>query len=161
MDPMKIFYRTLDEKIYNGDREIPVRVYFPGRKRREKAVLLFFHGGGFVTESVESYNRICWNMARATGCRVVSVDYRLAPEASEAFRLVLEDLLASGKGCVSEEGTLRTDPEQITLIGDSAGGNLAAAVSDGRIGVSLRPGGRILIYPCLNNDYSGWILTIR
>lgn len=153
LDPMKIFYRTLDEKIYNGDREIPVRVYFPGQEEEEGAVLLFFHGGGFVTESVESYNRICWNMARATGCRVVSVDYRLAPE--HRFPAGLEDCYAVAKAVFQKRKLLRTNPEQITLIGDSAGGNLAAAVSlMARDRGEFAPRRQILIYPCLNNDYS-------
>ena len=153
LDPMKIFYRTLDEKIYNGDREIPVRVYFPGQEEEEGAVLLFFHGGGFVTESVESYNRICWNMARATGCRVVSVDYRLAPE--HRFPAGLEDCYAVAKAVFQKRELLRADPEQITLIGDSAGGNLAAAVSlMARDRGEFAPRRQILIYPCLNNDYS-------
>ena len=111
LDPMKIFYRTLDEKIYNGDREIPVRVYFPGQEEEEGAVLLFFHGGGFVTESVESYNRICWNMARATGCRVVSVDYRLAPE--HRFPAGLEDCYAVAKAVFQKRELLRADPEHV------------------------------------------------
>ena len=146
LDPMKIFYRTLDEKIYNGDREIPGRVYFPGQEEEEKAVLLFFHGGGFVTESVESYNRICWNMARATGCRVVSVDYRLAPE--HRFPAGLEDCYAVAKAVFQKRKLLRTNPEQITLIGDSAGGNLAAAVSlMARDRGEFAPRRQILIYP--------------
>ena len=60
IDPMKIFYRTMDYKIYNDDYEIPVRIYLPREKETEGLpVMLFFHGGGWVTESIDNYERIC------------------------------------------------------------------------------------------------------
>ena len=89
LDPFKPFYRTLDTKIYRENREIPIRIYFPNEEsydtvdieefqaENEKVdtgsmgdnsypVILYIHGGGFVTESVESYNRVCWNLAKHT-----------------------------------------------------------------------------------------------
>ena len=81
IDPMKIFYKTIDYKIYNGDHQIPVRIFLPGEKMEDDLpALLFFHGGGWVTESIDNYERICARLASATNHIVVSVEYRLAPE---------------------------------------------------------------------------------
>ena len=80
-------------------------------------------------------------------------DYRLAPE--HRFPAGLEDCYAVAKAVFQKRKLLRTNPEQITLIGDSAGGNLAAAVSlMARDRGEFAPRRQILIYPCLNNDYS-------
>ena len=81
IDPMKIFYRTMDYKIYNDDYEIPVRIYLPREKETEGLpVMLFFHGGGWVTESIDNYERICARMAEATNHIVVSVGSETARE---------------------------------------------------------------------------------
>ena len=78
LDALAIFLKKLDTKIYNGEYEVPVRLYFPTEEamhlepdqRSHFSVLLFFHGGGWVTESVATYNRVCARMAQATGCIV-------------------------------------------------------------------------------------------
>ena len=88
LDAMRIFVKKLDTKVYNGAYEVPVRLYFPSEEAmsgepvdgEKYPVLLFFHGGGWVTESVENYDRVCSRMAQSTGHIVMSVEYRLAPE---------------------------------------------------------------------------------
>ena len=83
LDPIRIFLRKLDMEIYNGDYKVPIRLFFPDEKMEEhgaKEAILFFHGGGWTTESVETYDRVCARMAQSTGQIVVSVEYRLAPE---------------------------------------------------------------------------------
>ena len=88
MDPMRIFYKTLDAEVYNGDYKVPIRLFFPTEEAMENGaasgkkppVILFFHGGGWVTESVENYQRVCARMAQSTGQNVASVEYRLSPE---------------------------------------------------------------------------------
>src|SRR5699024_9958005 len=72
-------YRMLDHKIYAEDREIPVRLFIPEKSNSSK-VIIFFHGGGWVTGNIDSYSNVCSHMANKTGHRVISVDYRLAPE---------------------------------------------------------------------------------
>ena len=127
IDPMKIFHRTIDGKIYNEGYEVPVRVYLPREKETDGLpVMLFFHGGGWVTESIDNYERICARMAVATNHIVVSVGYRLAPEYK--FPVGLEDCYAVAKELYTGK-IAGIDQEQITVIGDSAGGNLAAALS--------------------------------
>lgn len=161
LDPMRIFRRKLDVKIYNEDYEVPVRLYFPNEQAMKKginkghsyAVLLFFHGGGWVTDSVENYDRVCSQMAQSTGQIVVSVEYRLAPEYP--FPTGLMDCYAAAKALYTNRFILNTEPEKITIVGDSAGGNLAAAVSlMARDKGEFMPDRQILIYPALNNCYT-------
>ena len=154
IDPMKIFHKTIDYKIYNGDYEVPVRIYLPREKVTEDLpVFLFFHGGGWVTDCIDNYERICARLADATGQYVVAVEYRLAPE--DKFPAGLEDCYAVAKAVYSGDFMLNIRPENITLIGDSAGGNLCAALSlMARDRGEFMPKRQILIYPATYNDYT-------
>ena len=129
LDPIRIFLRKLDMEIYNGDYKVPIRLFFPDEKMEEhgaKEAILFFHGGGWTTESVETYDRVCARMAQSTGQIVVSVEYRLAPE--HRFPTGLEDCYAAAQAMLRGEILPEVTPENVTIMGDSAGGNLAAAV---------------------------------
>ena len=154
IDPMKIFHKTIDYKIYNGDYEVPVRIYLPREKVTEDLpVFLFFHGGGWVTDCIDNYERICARLASATEHIVVSVEYRLAPE--HPFPTGFQDCYAVAKAIYTNRFILNVNPEHITLIGDSAGGNLVAAVSlKARDEGIFFPKRQILIYPAVNNDYT-------
>lgn len=161
LDALRIFLKKLDTGIYNGDYEVPVRLYFPTEEdmklepeeRSNLSVLLFFHGGGWVTESVENYDRVCSRMAQSTRHIVMSVEYRLAPEYR--FPVPLEDCYAAAKALYTGRLILPADPDRITIIGDSAGGNLAAAVCLlARERGEFMPRKQILIYPALNNCYT-------
>lgn len=161
LDAMRIFFKTLDTKVYNGNHEVPIRLYFPSEEAmsgepvegEKYPVLLFFHGGGWVTESVENYDRVCSRMAQSTGHIVMSVEYRLAPEYR--FPVPLEDCYAAAKALYTGRLILPADPDRITIIGDSAGGNLAAAVCLlARERGEFMPRKQILIYPALNNCYT-------
>ena len=161
LDAMRIFVKKLDTKVYNGAYEVPVRLYFPSEEAmsgepvdgEKYPVLLFFHGGGWVTESVENYDRVCSRMAQSTGHIVMSVEYRLAPEYR--FPVPLEDCYAAAKALYTGRLILPADPDRITIIGDSAGGNLAAAVCLlARERGEFMPRKQILIYPALNNCYT-------
>ena len=154
LDAMRIFVKKLDTKVYNGTYEVPVRLYFPSEEAisgkpvegEKYPVLLFFHGGGWVTESVENYDRVCSRMAQSTGHIVMSVEYRLAPEYR--FPVPLEDCYAAAKALYMGHLVLPADPDRITIIGDSAGGNLAAAVClKARDTGDFAPKKQILIYP--------------
>ena len=161
LDAMRIFLKKLDTKVYNGTYEVPVRLYFPNEEamsgdiseKGKYPVLLFFHGGGWVTESIENYDRVCSRMAQSTEHIVMSVEYRLAPEYR--FPIPLEDCYAAAKALYTGRLILPADPDQITIIGDSAGGNLAAAVClMARDRGEFMPRKQILIYPALNNCYT-------
>ena len=131
---------------------VPVRVFAPTERRRED-LLLFFHGGGWVTGDIESYTPACATMADLTGCTVVSVDYRLAPE--HPFPAGLEDCYGTARRLLEDPRRAGLeDADKIVLMGDSAGGNLAAAVS-----LLLRESGhrtpsrQILLYPVTHWDH--------
>ena len=154
IDPMKIFHKTIDYKIYNGNHQIPVRIFLPGEKMEDDLpVFLFFHGGGCVTESIDNNERICARLASATDHIVVSVEYRLAPEYP--FPIGFFDCYMAAKAMYTNQFILNTDPDKITLIGDSAGGNLCAALSlMARDRGGFMPNRQILIYPATYNDYT-------
>ncbi len=145
------FYKLSDHKIMAEGREIPVRIFFP-RKQGTNRILIFFHGGGWVTGNIDSYTHVCANMANQTLHNVISVDYRLAPE--NPFPKGLEDCYHVTREIFEKCDFFQCKPEDITLIGDSAGGNLAAAVSlMARDRGEFKPQRQILIYPATNNDH--------
>lgn len=149
--PKLPFYRTWDHKVMVGEHEIPVRIFAP--KECPLGLLVFFHGGGWVTGDIDSYTRVCAQMARATGRLVVSVDYRLAPE--HRFPAALQDCYAVAKEVYEYCTLFEMEPSQIALIGDSAGANLAAAVSlMARDRGEFLPQAQILLYPATYNDHT-------
>lgn len=161
IDPMRIFYKTLDAAVFNGEYNVPIRLYFPTEESMKEGVegenklpvLLFFHGGGWVTESIDNYDRVCARMSQATGQIVASVQYRLAPE--HRFPTGLLDCYAAAKALYTNRFLLHTDPDEITIMGDSAGGNLAASVClMAKEKGEFMPKKQILIYPALYNCYT-------
>lgn len=144
-------YQILDQKVMCGDHNVPVRMFFPPIEG-PFPVLLFFHGGGWVTGGIENYTGVCADLAKATRHIVASVDYRLAPEYR--FPAAPEDCYAVAREFFMGH-VLKVKRENITLIGDSAGGNLAAAVSlMARDRGEFLPPRQILLYPSTYNDHS-------
>lgn len=148
-------YSMWDHRIIGADHDIPVRIFFPpdAPDDIEQGVLIFFHGGGWVIGNIDSYSNVCTNMAKQTNALVVSVDYRLAPEYR--FPCALEDCYTVTREIFLDSTLFDVKPNNIAIIGDSAGGNLAAAVSmlardRGEFSISKQ----ILIYPSTNNDHS-------
>lgn len=165
--PIKPSYNVWDHSVFYQDHKIPVRIFSPvlgknpseeivdehnWNNTKEYPILLFFHGGGWVAGNIDSYNRVCLNLATQIKHLVVSVDYRLAPE--HPFPAGLEDCYAVAKEIFQKTDLLHSKPEYITLIGDSAGGNLAAAVSlMARDRGDFEPKRQVLIYPATYNDH--------
>ncbi len=108
--------------------DIPYRLYVP--RHDCDGVLpggfLFFHGGGMVAGSIDTHDALCASLAGATGCRLVSVGYRLAPE--HKFPAAIEDAIAAAKWLSRHAAALGIDAGKIVVGGDSAGATLAAAV---------------------------------
>ncbi len=150
--PLAPLYQLWDHKIERDGRQIRVRIYKPS-KRTSENLLLFFHGGGWVEENIDTYNQVCRNMAKKTSAYVASVEYALAPEAP--FPEGLEDCYAAAHAVYHNPEKLGVNARSVTLIGDSAGGNLAAAVSLlARDRGEFQNERQILIYPATANDHS-------
>ncbi len=90
-------------------------------------LVVFFHGGGWVVGSLESHHGMCQEVASASGCQVLSIDYRLAPE--HKFPAAAEDAYAGTAWAYEQAARWECDPQRLVVMGDSAGGNLAAVVS--------------------------------
>lgn len=144
-------HKLLDHKIMVDGREIPIRLFFPKEDPLNK-VLIFFHGGGWVTGDIDTYSNVCSRLADETRHLVISVDYRLAPE--NPFPAGVEDCYYATSEIFSNLHLIDCRAEDISLIGDSAGGNLAAVVSlMARDRGSFIPRKQILIYPATNYDH--------
>ncbi len=140
--------KVVDRQIPGPDGELTVRVYTPFGTG-PFPVLTYFHGGGFVLCSLDSHDNTCRELTNAAQCVVVSVDYRLAPEAP--FPAAPEDCYAATRWVAENAREVDGDPERLAVGGDSAGGNLAAVVAL----MARDQGGpalvhQLLIYPVTN-----------
>jgi acetyl esterase len=116
-----------DRSIPGPAGDIPVRVYTPSDIAEPMPLLVFYHGGGHVFGSPETHDFATRNLCVGAKCKVVSVNYRKAPE--NKFPAAVDDAYAALKWCVDHATELAIDPARVAVGGDSAGGNLAAVVS--------------------------------
>jgi acetyl esterase len=143
----------IDDRVIPGPAgRIPVRVYTP-TGAGPFPVLVYFHGGGWVIGNLETIDAPLRALTNRAGCVTVSVDYRLAPEAK--FPAAIDDCYAATCWVAEHARSLGGDPARLAVGGDSAGGNLAAAVAlmaRDRGGPALAY--QALIYPALSCDYT-------
>lgn len=136
---------------------LPARRYVP-RALRTGRILVWFHGGGWITGDIGYSDQFCRSLADGAGCEVLSVDYRLAPE--HPFPAAVEDALAAVRWAASAG-------REVVVGGDSAGGNLAAVAAQELAAVAaqeptaeagalpgVRLAGQLLVYPVLDTDRS-------
>jgi acetyl esterase len=124
--------------------DIPYRLYDPANDRSEYLPgFVFFHGGGMVAGSIDSHDRICAALAHVTGCRLVSIGYRLAPE--HKFPAAIEDAIAATRWVSGHASSLGIDATKLVVGGDSAGATLAAVVCQD----ALRNAGPAISVQCL------------
>lgn len=131
--------------------EVPVRVYTPDEAERH-GLLVYFHGGAFFLGSLDIHDHVARSLAKETGHKVISVGYRLAPEA--AFPAGLDDCYGVVRWAADNAESLNWDGGNLAVAGDSSGGNFAAAVAvkahdDGFAGITHQ----ILFYPSLDLDF--------
>ena len=107
--------------------QVPLRVYVPDRPAGPRPVVVHFHGGGFALGNARQGDWICSTVAADLDAVVVSVDYRLAP--THRFPAAVEDCYEALVWTVAHADELGGDPERVGVMGDSAGGNLAAVVA--------------------------------
>lgn len=144
----KEMIRMIEEfNIHQDTHKIPVRIYRPNGIENEKsAAVIYLHGGWFVSGSFETHDAIVRQLANATGAAIVFVDYRLAPEYP--FPAGYDDARSATQWILDNADHLHLDKNKIGIIGDSAGGALAASVST-QLGDQLKF--QILIYPAADN----------
>lgn len=106
--------------------ELPYRLYSPASAGERAPGFVFFHGGGLVAGSIATHDRIAAALAHVTGCRLVSVDYRLAPE--HKYPAAVDDAIAATEWVARQASSLGIDAERLVVGGDSAGATLAAIV---------------------------------
>jgi acetyl esterase len=116
-------YRSEDRTVPGPAGDIPVRIFTPRESGEPLPVLVWFHGGGHVIGSLDSYDSVCRQLALRADCIVVSVDYRLAPE--HKFPAAVDDSFAALTWVGQHAAEIGGDPNRIAAGGDSAGGNLA------------------------------------
>jgi acetyl esterase/lipase len=125
---------------------IGARLYVPVGSASPQPLLLFMHGGGWVTCDLDTHDNVCRFLAKEAGVRVLSIDYRLAPE--HPFPAAVEDAVAAYVHVVENAADLGAVPDAIAVGGDSAGGNLALVVSQLAIAGGLPvPAFCLAIYP--------------
>jgi acetyl esterase len=125
---------------------IDARLYVPAATSEPSPLLVYFHGGGWVIGGLDTHDDPCRFLAAHSGARVLSVDYRLAPE--HPFPAAAEDALAAYEWATANAWRLGADPGRIGVGGDSAGGNLAAAAClMARDAGVASPAMQLLIYP--------------
>ncbi len=128
-----------------GGHEVKVRVYTPKGKGPYPAIL-YIHGGGWVIADLDTYDATPRGLADAVGAIVISTHYRQAPE--HKFPAAHEDVFAVYKAVLKNSWKRNYDPKRIAVVGESAGGNMACAVSlmAKERGVPL-PLAQVLVYP--------------
>ena len=135
---------------YAGDR--PIRIYCP-QPGQELPVLVYFFGGGWTLGSLDTSDAVCRHLANAASCLVIAVGYRLAPE--HKFPAAVQDCFEAVRWILENAKTLGGDRARVAVAGDSAGGNLAAAVALLARDASLPLVAQVLVYP--NTDYTATI----
>ena len=139
-----------DATAVTPDGDVPVRIYTPV-DADAYGLLVYFHGGAFFLGSLDTHDHVARSLARETGRKVISVEYRLAPEA--AFPAGLEDCYGVVRWAAAEGETLGWNGD-LAIAGDSSGANFAAAVAamahdDGFTGITRQ----ILFYPSQDLDF--------
>jgi len=139
--------RVEERSIPGPAGSIPARLYVPpAAAPRPRPLLVYFHGGGWTIGDLDTHDGACRFLAAHSGAAVLSVGYRLAPE--HPFPAPVEDALAAFCWAAESATDIEADPARIAVGGDSAGGNLAAAVSLlARDSDGPRPAMQALLYP--------------
>lgn len=141
-----------DLAIPSASRNIKVRVYRP-TDHGPKPTVVFFHGGGFVLGDLDTHDNMCRDICKSSDSVVVSVDYRLSPESP--FPAAVDDSMTASKWVI-QHATELGGSTSIGVAGDSAGGNLAAVVSQQLLAEGTKLAGQLLIYPGVDDVHGNY-----
>lgn len=160
-------HRIENREVQGSQCRIPVRVYHPEPASATRGALVYFHGGGWVIGNLDSHDETCRRLCVGSGSIVVSVDYRLAPETPYPGPMI--DCYDVTTWVAREADSLGIDSNRIAVGGDSAGGNLAAAVALRARDLNGPPiCFQLLVYPVTDANFttgsytanaSGYLLT--
>jgi acetyl esterase len=134
--------------IAGADGPLRARLFLPAEAEAQAGgpLIVYYHGGGWVAGDLDTHDQPCRLLARAAGARVLSVDYRLAPE--HPFPAPVDDALAAFRDAVARADELGADPARIALAGDSAGAHLATVTArQAALDGGSSPAFQLLIYP--------------
>lgn len=159
-----------DRTIPGPGGDLPIRVYRPKNADGSCPVLLYLHGGGWVLGGLDEYHGVCSNLSAKTGCAVVAVDYRLAPE--HRFPAAIDDCYAALEWIAANASEIGADASRIAVAGDSAGGTMASVLTlmardqggpEIKLQVLVYPGAspRSSGYPSYEQYGEGYLLTTR
>lgn len=154
----RLYYRFINKKAWsehspgNGlkvstlliptrDGEVSARMY---HGEADRPLIIYYHGGGWVIGDLDTHDPFCRQLSDASGCTIMSIDYRLAPE--HPFPAAHYDCLDASRWIIDNLNTLAPNNGQVVLAGDSAGGNLTACTTASLLG-EPRIVGTIMIYP--------------
>ncbi|KWF20972.1 MULTISPECIES: alpha/beta hydrolase [Burkholderia cepacia complex] len=145
-------HRVEDLTVPGAAGSLRARLYRPSGERHLPTVV-YLHGGGFVIGDLDTHDNICRELARGANAVVVSVDYRLAPE--HRYPAGADDAIAATKWVIANAGELGGS-DVVAVAGDSAGGNLAAVVTQQLHADGISLAAQFLIYPAVAGDRSGF-----
>lgn len=144
------------ERHANGPHgDIPLRIYRGAgtADAGDIPVHVYYHGGGWVLGDLDTHDWVCRKLANTAQCAVVAVDYRMAPE--HVFPAAYDDAYAAMQWVIAHAQALKFDTSRVSVGGDSAGGNLAAAVALGARDTGIKLCAQILVYPVTDCSMSG------
>jgi acetyl esterase len=136
-----------ETSVDGADGPLRARLFTPAETQdRVGPLIVYYHGGGWVAGDLDTHDQPCRLLANSSGARVLSIDYRLAPE--HPFPAPVDDALAAFRYAVAHAQELGADPARIAVAGDSAGGHLAAVTAN-QAGIDGGPAAafQLLIYP--------------
>ena len=141
---------TRELEVAGGDGPIPARLYVP--RAGSDALLVYVHGGGWSYGDLDTHDAVCRSIAEHAGVRVLSLDYRRAPEAP--FPAAYDDVTAAFRWVVEHLDSLGATPDRLAIGGDSAGGALAAATALMAAREELPLAFQLLVYPATDLPHS-------
>lgn len=162
--PAGVTTRELAYPIAQGTQR--ARLYVPAGLASASPGILYIHGGGFMTCDIDTHDVFCRRLAIGARARVVSIDYRLAPE--HPWPAAFDDTLAAYRWLVSQASELGIDPSHLAVAGESAGGHLSAVLGQVLRASERPPVLQALVYPAVDSTCSlpshrelgeGWLLT--
>jgi acetyl esterase len=145
--PPRAMARVENLTIPGPGSQMAARLYVAlGAPSAPQPMLVYFHGGGWVIGDLDTHDSVCRFLADHSGCRVLSVDYRLAPE--HPFPIPVEDAVTAFAWAHEHAADLGADPGRLAVGGDSAGGNLSTALClQNRESGAAQPAMQLLLYP--------------